>query len=173
MVYIPKLKIWVDIYLTNSEHKKYGTSKAGKHIAAGSNNNGRKIPDGYEDFKGAVIDAIAKAHRKRLLTKDEFQVAMDGVKENDSARDLDDGTTKHIPDFVSKYGIEQAAGVQWVWSSTSYGEESEDDDRFILGGNRDDGAYAGSRCSYWINYVWNSNWGVGSRFACDSLKLEK
>jgi hypothetical protein len=173
MVYIPKLKIWVDIYLTNSEHKEYGTSRAGKHIAAGSNNNGRKIPDGLKDLKGADIDAIANAHRKRLLTKDEFQVAMDGVKENVSARELDDGTTKHIPDFVSKYGIEQATGVQWVWSSTPYGEESEDDDRFILGGHRGDGANAGSRASHWNICVWYSYWFFGSRFACDNLKLEK
>lgn len=171
MVYIPKLKIWVDIYLTNSEHKEYGTSRAGKHIAAGSNSNGRKIPDGLKEFKGADIDEIANAHRKRLLTKDEFQVAMDGVKENVSARELDDGTTKHIPDFVSKYGIEQATGVQWVWSSTPYGEESEDDDRFLLGGGRDIGANAGSRCSRWNNFVWYSVWHIGSRFACDHLKL--
>jgi hypothetical protein len=170
MVYIPKLKIWVDIYLTNSEHKEYGTSRAGKHIAAGSEYNGRKYPVGLDEFKGEDIDAIAELHRKRLLTKDEFQVAMDGVKENDSARGLDDGTTKHIPDFVSKYGIEQATGVQWIWSSTPYGKEDEDDDRFILGGPRGNGVDAGSRASHWYYYVWNSYWYLGSRFACDHLE---
>ena len=94
---------------------------------------------------------------------------MDGVKENDSARDLDDGTIKHIPDFTSKFGIEQATGVQWVWSSTKYGEQDEDDNRFLLGGSRDCGVYAGSRTSNWNDYVWNSYWYIGCRFACDHL----
>lgn len=170
MVYIPKLKIWVDIYLTNSEHRECGTSRAGKNIVAGSEHNGRKYPVGLDDLKGKDIDAIAELHRKRLLTKDEFQIAMDGVKENDSARDLDDGTTKHIPDFVSKYGIEQATGVQWIWSSTPYSKE--DDDRFLLGGARTYGVNAGSRASIWHNYVWRSYWSLGSRFACDHLKPE-
>lgn len=42
----------------------------------------------------------------------------------------------------------------------------------LLGGNRDNGANAGSRCSNWNNYVWNSNWNIGSRFACeDSIRI--
>ena len=42
----------------------------------------------------------------------------------------------------------------------------------ILGGNRDNGVNAGSRASNWNNYVWNSYWDVGCRFACDHLELE-
>ncbi len=36
-----------------------------------------------------------------------------------------------------------------------------------LGGNRDNGVNAGSRASNWNNYVWNSNWNIGCRFACE------
>ncbi len=169
MVYIPKLKIWIDIYLTNNEHKEFGTSKAGKNILAGNEHNGRKLAVGLDQLKGIDIDAIAELHKKRLLTKDEFQVAMDGVKENVSANDLDDGTIKHIPDLTSRYGIEQATGVQWIWSSTKYGKQDEDDDRFILGGYRTDGIDAGSRASHWNYSVWGSTWDIGSRFACDNL----
>ena len=39
----------------------------------------------------------------------------------------------------------------------------------ILGGNRGDGANAGSRASNWNNYVWNSNWNVGCRFTCECI----
>lgn len=169
MVYIPKLRIWVDIYLTNNEHKEFGTSKAGKNILAGSEHNGRKFASGLDQLKGVNIDAIAELHKKRLLTKDEFQVAMDGVKENVSANDLDDGTIKHIPDFTSKYGIEQATGVQWIWSSIKYGKQGENDDRFILGGYRGGGVNAGSRTSGWDYYVWYSSWHIGCRFCCNHL----
>jgi hypothetical protein len=41
----------------------------------------------------------------------------------------------------------------------------------ILGGYRDDGVYAGSRASHWNYYVWNTNWSIGCRFACDHLQL--
>ena len=39
----------------------------------------------------------------------------------------------------------------------------------ILGGNRDNGVNAGSRASNWNNYVWNSNWNIGCRFACEDI----
>ena len=42
----------------------------------------------------------------------------------------------------------------------------------ILGGNRDNGANAGSRSSNWNNYVWNSNWNIGCRFACEDIYLK-
>ena len=36
-----------------------------------------------------------------------------------------------------------------------------------FGGNRDNAANSGSRCSNWNNYPWNSNWNIGVRAACD------
>ena len=59
----------------------------------------------------------------------QFQKATDGVKENCSAEDLDNGTIKYIDFLTSKYGLIQATGVQWVWSSDIY---KEDDKRYIL-----------------------------------------
>ncbi len=174
MVFIPKLNIWVDIYLLNSDHRDIGTSSANKSIAGGTELYGRKIPYGEKDLKGKVINAIAKYHKKRLLTKDEFQIITNGVKENDSARDLDDGITKHIPDFISKNGIEQATGVQWVWTSTSFGKSEDDEDnRYIVGGSRGSGCDASSRSAHWNDFGWVSSWNYGCRFACDSLKLDE
>lgn len=167
MVFIPKLKIWVDIYLLNSEHKDNGTSKANLNIAAGDDYNGRKIPVDEENLKGEVVDKIAKSHKKRSLTQKEFRKAMYGVKEGVSVEDKDDGTIKHIEDFTSRYGIEQATGVVWVWSKDKY--NSQDDLRVLLGGSRGNGVYAGSRASGWNYYVWNSSWYIGCRFACDHL----
>jgi len=171
MVYVPKLDIWVDIYLCNNEYEKHGTSKAGQSILAGSEYNGRKLPNEKKEFGYLDFKEVGEKNGKRMLTEQEFQIAMLGVKENASAYDLDDGTTKHIADFTSKYGIEQATGVQWVWSADNY--KDYDDRAVVLGGFRGDGVYAGSRASNWIYCVWNTYWVIGSRFACDSLKPVK
>ena len=164
MSYIKKYDCWVDIYMCNNEHEAVGTSAAGKHFLAGSNNHGRINPNGNKDFLYKDFEAVAKLHGKRFITWDEFITAAKGVKEFASAREDDNGVTKHHPDFVSKYGIEQATGHNWVWS-----EKIDDERAVILGGYRGSGALAGSRASYWDNYVWNSHWSIGCRFACDSL----
>lgn len=36
-----------------------------------------------------------------------------------------------------------------------------------FGGNRNNAANSGSRCSNWNNVAWNSNWNIGLRAACD------
>lgn len=165
MVYIKELDFWVDIYLCNSNYKQVGTSCSNGNILAGDNEYGRVCPKdsfGYKEF-----EEVAKKLGKRFLTKDEFQKATDGVKENCSAEDLDNGTIKYIDFLTSKYGLIQATGVQWVWSSDIY---KEDDKRYILGGDRVHGVYASSRASHWNYVVWSTNWDNGCRFACDSLK---
>lgn len=169
MVYIPKLKIWVDIYLLSSTPKERG-SLVGRAIACGDEYNGRKVPDDKQEFKYSDFEEAAKSLQKRFIKEEEFVVAMSGVKENESAGDLDDGTIKHIADFTSKYGIEQATGVQWVWGEKIDRDNTEYAVR--LGGNRDSGVYAGSRASVWSYYVWYSNWHIGCRFACDPLNLK-
>ncbi|RXK03815.1 hypothetical protein CRV02_01060 [Arcobacter sp. CECT 8989] len=173
MVYIPKLDIWADIYLLNSEHKGNGTSFSSGSIAAGYESNGRKKPHGEKNLVGKVINAIANLHNKRLPTKDEFQVFADGVKENDSARDLDDGTIKFLENFTSKYGINQATGVQWTWTSTEYGEDRESDPRYICGGSRYSNSDAGSRSANWSYFGHGSYWLYGCRFVCDPLNPVK
>lgn len=164
MTYNPKKDIWLDIYMCNNEHITAGTSAANKHFLAGGNSYGRINLKGNEDFLYKDFEAIAELHGKRFITFDEFISSMKGVKEFDSARDADDGITKHHPDFVSKYGIEQAAGHNWTWS-----EKIDNEKAVILGGYRGDGASAGSRASYWDYSVWHSDWYIGCRFACDSL----
>lgn len=164
MAYIPKEDIWVDIYMCGSEHEKFGTSAPHQHFLAGGNNYGRINPNGDEDFLYKDFEAVAKLHGKRFITFDEFISSMKGVKEFVSAEDADNGITKHHPDFVSMYGIEQATGHNWIWS-----EKMDDERAVVLGGVRSGGVEAGSRASDWSHYVWRSVWGIGSRFACDPL----
>lgn len=169
MVYIKKANIWVDIYLCNANYKENGTSSSLGAILAGEADEGRELPSEYKEFKYQDFVELGNKFKKRMLTKDEFQIAMDGVKENASAEDLDNGKIQHIDFLTSKFGIEQATGVQWVWSADKY--KDYEDRAGILGGYRGSGVYAGSRASSWSYYVWNTDWSIGCRFACDPCNL--
>lgn len=108
-------------------------------------------------------------------------------------------TTQRNAGYTSKYGIEQASGHHWVWGQDSSAYQdvagapswktvngntgaagSERGSvytfgtyglvRVILGGSRTSGASSGSRASYWSDYPWVSNWGIGLRAACDHLQ---
>jgi len=171
MVYIKRANIWVDIYLCNADYDINGTSLSSGAILAGDKDEGRETPNGMQEFKYEDFANLGKRFGKRMLTKDEFQIAMDGVKENVSAEKIDNGKIQHIDFLTSKFGIEQATGVQWVWSSDKY--KNYEDRAVILGGNRDSGVSAGSRASLWHFYVWVTYWCVGCRFACDHLQLVK
>lgn len=167
MVYIKKANIWVDIYLCNSDFENKGTSSAFGSILAGYKSEGREIRKGFDEFKYEDFKNVGDKFEKRMLTKDEFQIAMDGVKENVSAEKLDNGKIQHIDFLTSKFGIEQATGVQWVWSLDKYKDST--DKAVILGGYRDCGVIAGSRASGWSDSVWSTYWIIGCRFACDHL----
>lgn len=109
-------------------------------------------------------------------------------------------TTQRNAGYTSKYGIEQASGHHWVWGQDSnfYSEAASPAGswkdltgnngsgtergrtytfgtyglvRVILGGARANGAYSGSRASYWSSYPWNSHWVIGLRAACDHMML--
>lgn len=193
---------WVDIYLCNSEHILNGTSKATGYIAGGALTYGRQYPkvplskggDGalnYGSMTWFEACEIGTSYSKRLLSYEEFQHIAFGVKEATSANTLDDGSIQHLADYVSKFGVEQATGTQWVWGSdlmNSYGTTSftwsantegrgsiyatsNSPTAVILGGDRGSASDAGSRASDWRNFVWYSRWNIGARFACDSLKL--
>ena len=136
---------------------------------------------------------IAKSHGKQLIGYDEFPTIAYGVTEGKSsstdAYESVAGKIEHYSNLTSKHGIEQATGVQYVWGrdlsedgGTRAWQDVTDGRGQIyaaanspvavkLGGNRDDGVNAGSRSSNWSNSVWNSNWSLGCRFACDHLKL--
>ena len=198
---------WYDIYLLNSEHITNGTSKAGLSIAGGDSvNAGRLMPKiplefggnntvNYGKFTWFQACEIAKANSKRLISYSEFPTIAYGILENVSSStngyETVVGKIEHYPNLTSKYGIEQAAGVQWIWGSdlanyptdTTWAWKANTDSRgqiystdnsptaVLLGGNRGSGASAGSRASRWSAYVWHSFWDVGCRFACDHLEL--
>ena len=200
-------KRWYDIYLLNSEHITNGTSKAGATIAAGATTNGRAIPKipleyggngtlTYGKFTWLQACEIAKAHNKQLISYAEFPTIAYGVLEGASSQtnayEVVVGKIEHYPNLTSKYGIEQATGVEWIWGSnlanyptdTTWAWKDNTDSRgqiystensptaVLLGGDRDDGVKAGSRASFWYNCVWDSGWVIGCRFACDHLELD-
>lgn len=169
MAYSKKTNSWCDIYMADDKYDDFGYSRSQGHFLTGDEDEGRRLPTGYKEFKYKDFEELAKKHNKRMMRKKEFQIFMDGVKENDSAGDECDGTIHFTQDFTSKYGIIQATGHQWVWSSDKY----DDNSAVLLGGDRDDEADAGSRASYWHRYGWNSNWNIGCRFACEHMTPEQ
>lgn len=198
---------WYDIYLLNSEHITNGTSKAGLFIAGGDSvNAGRLMPKipleyggnntlNYGKFTWFQACEIAKANLKRLISYSEFgSIAygiLEGVSSATNSYETVAGKIEHYPNLTSKFGIEQAAGVQWIWGAdlanyptdTTWAWKANTDGRgqiystdnsptaVLLGGGRSVGAVAGSRASHWFHYVWYSYWDVGCRFACDHLEL--
>jgi hypothetical protein len=196
---------WYDIYLLNSEHIANGTSKAGLTIAGGTAEAGRAIPKipleyggngtiTYGKFTWFQACEIGKAHNKELISYAEFPTIAYGVNEQKSSQtnayETVVGKIEHYSNLTSKYGIEQAAGVEWIWGLDVQGIGGDGwktgltDGRgdiyayanqptaVLLGGNRDYGVVAGSRASNWNSFVWDSYWGIGCRFACDHLELE-
>lgn len=201
---------WYDIYLLNSEHVANGTSKAGLTIAAGTADaNGRAVPkipleyggDGtvtYGAFKWFHAAEVAKANTKELISYAEFMAIAYGVDEGKSSQtnayETVVGAIEHYPNLTSKFGIEQAAGVEYIWGADVGGNRDEGSvawawrdvadgrgqiyalhDNHItavrLGGTRDNDVNAGSRASSWGGCVWYSVWNIGCRFACDHLEL--
>jgi len=198
-------KRWYDIYLLNSEHITNGTSKAGLTIAGGTADLGRGIPKipleyggngtiTYGKFTWFQACEIGKAHNKELISYAEFPTIAYGVNEQKSSQtnayETVVGKIEHYSNLTSKYGIEQAAGVEWIWGLDVQGIGGDGwktgltDGRgdiyayanqptaVLLGGSRADGVLAGSRASHWSNCVWDSAWNIGCRFACDHLELE-
>ena len=195
---------WYDIYLLNSEHITNGTSKAGLTIAGGALTQGRLYPKiplqyggnntlTYGSFKWFHACEIAKAHGKELIDYAQFPTIAYGVQENVDASTQDGGgaTIQHYANLTSKFGIEQATGVQWIWGANlanyptdaTWAWRNNTESRgqiystensptaVVLGGHRNNGVDAGSRASHWGSYVWDTYWSFGCRFACDHLQL--
>ena len=198
---------WYDIYLLNSEHIANGTSKAGLTIAGGITNYGRAIPKipleyggnntlNYGKFTWFQACEIAKANAKRLISYSEFPTiaygVLEGVSSSTNAYETVAGKIEHYPNLTSKFGIEQATGVQNIYGddlmngygTTSFASNTTNTDSrgfinatansptaVVLSGSHNDGVNAGSRASSWSSFVWNSNWSIGCRFACGHLEL--
>ncbi len=134
------------------------------------------------------------------MRESEFNSAMFGVFENvpvDNTASTYPTTTRCVG-FTSKYGIEQATGVIWIWgedtgqyydtSTWSWKDVNGNTGaagagrgqiitqgtyglaRVILGGSRTYGANSGSRASNWAYYPWYSGWYLGLRAVCDHMQ---
>ncbi len=201
MVYIPELGYWIDIYLMDNLYANRSYPLAGSTIAGGAQDaNGRLFPvipsifggDGTTTYGKLTIFVawdIANAAKKKLIPYKDFTIAAYGVNEGKSSQtngyETVVGKIEHYPELLSRYGIEQATGVQWIWgadfgSSTSgawnniadgRGQVYSNANAVVLGGLRGDGVLAGSRSSAWSNTLSLSHWHVGCRLACDHFEL--
>ena len=188
---------WYDLYLLNVDHHLYGTSSAGKAIAGGTVLNGRNFPkiaafyggDGtttYGTLTWFEAAEIGKAYGKDLISYEEFAAIAYGVLEASSAGAADTGVTQHLANYTSKFGMCMATGCQYIWGKDLIGPvgaawNTNTEGRgsiynasliaALFGGHRDSTVESGSRASNWNITVWNTNWPVGSRYACDHLEL--
>lgn len=189
---------WVDMYLCNSNPVAYGTSKSGVAVASGAVLPTRAAVFGggsYGNMDWYTANEIAASNGKRLLSEAEFSVAAYGVTENQSLGGAASTipTTAYQAGYRSVWGCEQMTGHHSVWGADAgtrwdapngwgwrnnnggrgqvYLEGDYSLVRVLLGGSRADGAYSGSRCSYWSASPWSSNWSGGLRAASDHLSL--
>lgn len=188
---------WYDIYLLNVDHHTYGTSAAGKTIAGGTVLNGRNFPKiplfyggngttTYGTLTWFEAAEIGKAYGKDLISYEEFAAIAYGVLEASSASTADTGITQHLANYTSKFGVCMATGCQYIWGKDLIGPlgaawNTNTEGRgsiynasliaALFGGYRDLTVESGSRCSICSNYVWNTSWIIGCRYACDHLEL--
>lgn len=188
---------WYDIYLLNTDHHLYGTSAAGKTIAGGAVLNGRNFPKiplfyggngttTYGTLTWFEASEIGKAYGKDLISYEEFAAIAYGVLEASSASTTDTGSTQHLANYTSKFGMCMATGCQWVWGKDLIGPvgaawNTNTEGRgsilnasliaALFGGGRDEASASGSRASSWYFPVWVSGWAFGCRYACDHLEL--
>ena len=145
----------------------------------------------YGSFTWFEAGEIAKAYNKKLISYEDFSSLAYGVLEEASWGNSS-ATIQHVANHTSKWGTCQATGVEYIWGAdinNSYGTSdfswrsgltetrgqiyatSNAPTAVFLGGSWDVGSYSGSRCSHWLDYVWNSYWSIGARFASDHLML--
>lgn len=199
---------WYDIYPMDRDYGIRGysapTVHTGANIAAGVADATffRQIPkiplayggDGtvtYGKYTWFQSCEVATATGNQNISYNEFPTIAYGVLEGvDSSAYGDNGKIFHIPQLMSKYGIEMATGTEWIWGAdlangygtTTFAWVNNADARgqihatsnapvaVGLGGARTNGVWAGSRASDWGNAVWGSYWDVGSRFCCNSVE---
>ena len=153
----------------------------------------------YGELTWFEVCEIAKAHGKELISYSEFPTIAYGVDEEKSSStdgyEVNVGKIEHYPHLTSKYGIEQATGTQWIWGKDVGGNRDEGSTTWawrdkaggrgqiyalhdnhitavLLGATRVNGVNAGSRASDWGDYVWHSNWYMGSRFCCKHMEVK-
>jgi hypothetical protein len=141
----------------------------------------------YGKLTPFVAFDLVNAAGKELISYQEFTKIAYGVQEGLVQPETIAGQTGHIGAVTSKYGMEQATGTQWIWSSSfgtstngtwnniadARGQVYSDVIVALLGGLRNDTAGApGSRCSYWDHGLTGSHWHDGFRGCCDLVILD-
>ena len=187
-----------DIYMGDVNYGIDFYSKANAQIAGGGTDYGRgypKIPlmfggngtTNYGKLTPFVAFDLVNAAGKELISYQEFTKIAYGVQEGLAQPETIAGQTGHIGAVTSKYGMEQAIGTQWIWSSSlgtsssgtwnniadARGQVYSDVIVAILGGGRNEAAGGpGSRCSAWSNGLTVSVWHSGFRGCCDLVILD-
>lgn len=199
---------WIDIYLADEHYAVRGWSKAGGWIAGGAVSTGRKLPVIPDIFGGngsatygkltpfVAWDMLNAAGMEPINYK-QFSHAMYGVEEGLPSASIETvaGKIEHYPRLTSRYGIEQATGVQWIWGADlasrtdrpnafawreitdGRGQVYTLDDytivNVLLGAARGDGVgLPGSRASRWDLGLTYSVWSIGVRGLRDHLTLD-
>jgi hypothetical protein len=118
-------RFWCDIYLTNVQYLTHGTSRKGERIADGENASSYPLISTKMGGNGTttygrcdwfVANEVAAHWEKKLLSYADFQTATYGTSEQTSYG-TDNQFTCRASVYTSKWGVEQATGVMWVWSS--------------------------------------------------------
>jgi hypothetical protein len=166
MVYDANTDRWVDIYLASVQSGKLGS------VYNAPTADGASTPTAFHWYNGT--DWLARV-KKDLLTQREFVSASMGSNQGTNiAGSADVNTTGGHNDtagrrMISNIGCEDMCGFLWQWGSEAGGPYSAASwanafdgndtgvggqhynapDRALLGGSWGNGAYCGSRASYW------------------------
>jgi hypothetical protein len=119
-------KFWVDIWLTGVNYLTKGSSRKGERIADGeataasypliSTRMGGNGTSNYGNCTWFSATEVASHWGKQLLSETDFQIAAYGTSEA-AAYGTDPQFTCRNTVFTSKWGLEQASGVMYVWGS--------------------------------------------------------
>jgi len=183
---------WADIYLLGVDHITNGTSKYNVTIADGA--SPPKIPtkfggngsNAYSSLNWWEACEVLKHHGKRSPTYSEYAALAYGTTEASSIG-TDPGTTSFSATYYSKWGINQASGVLWVWgdefgggaasaawtaNTGGRGSTYQMENAALFGGGWSSAAYSGSRASDWSSAPPGSYSVISVRGVCDHLQLD-
>ena len=182
---------WADIYLLGVDHLVNGTSKYNVTIADGSSppkiptlfgGNGTSVYSGLTWWQAAEVMA---SYGKRLLSYQDFAAAAYGTTENSSAG-TDPVSTVLRQAYTSRWGVMLSTGNMYVWgdefgggnaaaswsdTNGGRGQVYQQSNAILLGGHWGNGAYSGSRASFWSGLPSVSGDNAGARGRCDHLCL--
>lgn len=196
---------WSDIYMLNRDPQTYGTSRNAQPIADGEvggtttaivptafgGNGSARYP--IQDWWNT--SECLMAFGKRLPKFREFSTLAYGASNNISRGNdpvtaglgtTNAGSSNADEKFTSKWGVIQAAGVEWVWgdefgggtaasawanTNGGRGQVYQQENAVGLGGAWNGGVNSGSRAAYWYAAPSDSNTTIGGRGVCDHLIL--